>query len=245
MAHGTKSSRITLIAMALVPEAPPFTEDSMETSEAYIISVDEGGASYIYMDNPYVDNGTEQYDIRYVANSGEIEYWNHTVQPENENFTSGLVQLSWTADGIIICEGTQWVLLDAEDGSVLDDHGIDCHVGLRYEFITDAMDETCDGKDVEDGAIFQDWRILNNRLEPIQWYNDDDDSNFLRQDCEGWARNIPYAFDAQNVLLTQDVGTEHFLIVSEQWAAMIKYPTSSGPPEAVVEDTWNLSLIHI
>ncbi len=231
-----------LIAMALVPEAPPFTEDSMETSEAYIISVDEGGASYIYMDNPYVDNGTEQYDIRYVANSGEIEYWNHTVQPENENFTSGLVQLSWTADGIIICEGTQWVLLDAEDGSVLDDHGIDCHVGLRYEFITDAMDETCDGKDVEDGAIFQDWRILNNRLEPIQWYNDDDDSNFLRQDCEGWARNIPYAFDAQNVLLTQDVGTEHFLIVSEQWAAMIKYPTSSGPPEAVVEDTWNMTL---
>ncbi|MEE2747513.1 MAG: presenilin family intramembrane aspartyl protease PSH [Candidatus Thermoplasmatota archaeon] len=229
-----------LTAMLLVPDAPPFTEDSLDTSESYIIAVEEGGANFFYVDDPFSDsnNGT----LRYVGNSGEIEYWNHSVEPEDENFTSMTVQLSRTADGIIMCEGTQWLLLSADDGSVLDDHGIDCHLGLRYEFATDLMDETCDGKDAEDGATFQDWRIIYNRLEPIQWFADDDESNLQVQNCEGWAREFPSEFDATDVLFTQEIGTEHFLIVSNQWAGMVKYPTSSGPPEAMVEATWNMTL---
>ena len=40
-----------LVAMVLVPDAPPFTEDALDTSEAYIISVEEGGSSFFYMDD--------------------------------------------------------------------------------------------------------------------------------------------------------------------------------------------------
>ncbi len=229
-----------LTAMLLVPEAPPFTEDPLDTSDSFIISVEEGGADFFFVDDPFSNNGT----LRYVGNSGEIEYWNHTVEPENENFTSGTVQLSRTTDGIIICEGTQWVLLNAEDGSVSDNehdtHAIDCHVGLRYEFTSDVMDQTCDGKDVDDGATFQDWRIHYNRLEPIQWFHDYDHPG--QQNCEDWVRNFPSSFDGTDILFIQDIGTEHFLIVSEKWAGMVKYPTSGGPPEAMVQDTWNMSL---
>ena len=87
-----------LAAMVLVPDVPPLTEDAMDTSEAYIVAVEEGGANFFYVDDPFANETT----LRYVSNSGEIEYWNHTVEPEMEQQTSGMVQLSHTADGIIM-----------------------------------------------------------------------------------------------------------------------------------------------
>ena len=119
-----------------------------------------------------------------------------------------------------MCEGSQWVLLDAEDGTQLDDHGRDCHVGLRYEWDSGEMDETCDGKDPEDGAVHQDWTIEDNRLEAIPMINDGDISGGI-YDCQDWRRDFPAPFDGTNVLFVQDIGTEHFLIVSEQWAGMV------------------------
>ena len=221
-----------LVSMVLVPEAPPFTEDPMETSEAYIISVEEGGASFFYMDDPNAGNGT----LRYVANSGEIEYWNHVVTSEFEGQNQGEVQLSRTADGIIICERTQWVLLDSETGEVLDDHGKNCDLGLRYEY-TDTMDETCDGVD----DMPQDWRIIDRGFEPIGYYQDSDSDPMV---CMDWSRTFPEPFDGKKILFVRDIGSEHFLIVSEQWAGMIEYPT--GPTGQVfgaeVTMTWNLSL---
>lgn len=222
-----------LVAMVLVPEAPPFTEGSMETSEAYIIAVEEGGANFFYMDDPLSDNGT----LRYGANSGEIEYWNHTVTPEFEGNPQKTVQLTQTAGGVIICEGTQWILLDAEDGSVLDEHGINCDLGLRYEY-TNSMDETCDGVDDEP----QDWRIFGDKLEPIGYYNDGDGDP---TECVDWIRDFPEPFNGMKILFVQEIGTEHFLIVSEQWAGMVEYPTEpTGQAfgQADVTTTWNMSL---
>ncbi|MEC8927214.1 MAG: presenilin family intramembrane aspartyl protease PSH [Candidatus Thermoplasmatota archaeon] len=222
-----------LVAMVLVPEAPPFTEESMDTSESYIISVEEGGSSFFYMDDPLSDNGT----LRYGANSGEIEYWSHVVEPEFEGNTQQTVQLTQTAGGVIICEGTQWVLLNAEDGSVLDKHGINCDLGLRYEY-TDSMDETCDGVDDEP----QDWRIFGDKLEPIGYYNDDDGDP---TECADWIRNFPEPFDGKKILFVQEIGTEHFLIVSDQWAGMVEYPTEftgQAAHQADVITTWDLSL---
>ena len=231
-----------LVAMVIVPEAPPFTQDSMDTSEAYIISVEEGGSDFFYMDDPLDNNGT----LRYVSNSGEIEYWSHNVTAD-EGAWSSKVQLARTADGIIICEGTQWVLLDAEDGSVLDDHGVNCQLGLRYEY-TDTMDETCDGVDDEP----QDWRIQDRQFEPIGYHNDGDLEPGGAQDCvsaahpEGnWARTFPAPFNGANILFVQEIGTEHFLIVSEQWAGMVEYPTEPSymiPDQSPVMTTWNMSL---
>ncbi|MFL2947075.1 MAG: hypothetical protein ACJZ4J_02760, partial [Candidatus Poseidoniales archaeon] len=133
-----------LAAMVLVPDAPPFTEESLDASEAYIVAVEEGGADFFYVDDPLSGNGT----LRYVGNAGEIEYWSHDVVPEFEGNPQNTVQISRTADGIIMCEGTQWVLLDAEDGTQLEDHGRDCELGLRYEYTSSpAFDETCDGQD--------------------------------------------------------------------------------------------------
>ncbi|HJM67326.1 MAG TPA: presenilin family intramembrane aspartyl protease PSH [Candidatus Thalassarchaeaceae archaeon] len=222
-----------LVAMVLVPDAPPFTEDVLDTSEAYIISVEEGGSSFFYMDDPLSDNGT----LRYGANSGEIEYWSHVVEPEFEGNPQKTVQLTQTAGGVIICEGTQWILLDAEDGSVLDDHGINCDLGLRYEY-TDSMDETCDGVDDEP----QDWRIYGDKLEPIGYYNDHDGDP---TECADWIRNFPEPFDGTKILFVKEIGTEHFLIVSEQWAGMVEYPTEftgQALHQADVITTWNLSL---
>ena len=224
-----------LVAMVIVPEAPPFTEDSMDTSDAYIISVEEGGSDFFYVEDPSDNNGT----LRYVSNSGEIEYWSHNVTADEQAW-SNKVQLARTADGIIICEGTQWVLLDAEDGSVLDDHGINCDLGLRYEY-TDTMDETCDGVD----DVPQDWRIIGQHLEPIGYYNDDDIGPGDPQECMDWVRAFPQSFHGGNILFVQEIGTEHFLIVSEQWAGMVEYPTEgSGSAEHAEEvvTTWSMSL---
>ena len=224
-----------LVAMVLVPDGPPFTEDAMYTSESYVISVEEGGASFFYMDDPNGENGT----LRYVANSGEVEYWSHVVTPEFEGNPQGEVQMLRTADGIIICEGTQWVLLDAEDGTVLDDHGKNCDLGLRYEYTpSDTMDETCDGIDGEP----QDWRIFDLYFEPIGYWNDGD---LDPRECDDWIRTFPEPFNGKKILFVQEIGTEHFLIVSEQWAGMVEYPT--GPPgqafaQAEVTTTWNMSL---
>ena len=224
-----------LVAMVLVPDGPPFTEDAMDTSESYVISVEEGGASFFYMDDPNGENGT----LRYVANSGEVEYWSHVVTPEFEGNPQGEVQMLRTADGIIICEGTQWVLLDAEDGTVLDDHGKNCDLGLRYEYTpSDTMDETCDGIDGEP----QDWRIFDVYFEPIGYWNDGD---LDPRECDDWIRTFPEPFNGKKILFVQEIGTEHFLIVSEQWAGMVEYPT--GPTgqafaQAEVTTTWNMSL---
>ena len=59
-----------------------------------------------------------------------------------------------------------------------------------------------------------------------------------------WSRTFPEPFDGKKILFVRDIGTEHFLIVSEQWAGMVEYPT--GPTGqafgAEVTMTWNLSL---
>ena len=179
----------------------------MDTSEAYIVYVDEGGSDFFFVDDPFSDNVT----LRYVGNGGEVEYWSHNVVPEIEGNGQNPVQISRTADGIIMCEGTQWVLLDSQTGEVLDNHGKDCDLGLRYEFATEAMDETCDGKDPSDGATFQDWRIMHRAFEPIGFYNDGDGDPV---ECMNWARTFPEPFDGTNILFFQEIGTELFTMVT-------------------------------
>ena len=227
-----------LAAMVLVPDAPPFTEESLDASEAYIVAVEEGGADFFYVDDPLSGNGT----LRYVGNAGEIEYWSHDVVPEFEGNPQNTVQISRTADGIIMCEGTQWVLLDAEDGTQLEDHGRDCELGLRYEYTSSpAFDETCDGQD----DVPQDWMIEDRRLEAIPVINDGDISGGF-YDCSDWRRNFPDGFDGANILFVQDIGTEHFLIVSTQWAGMVEYPKGDNGPQtdeqAMVTTTWSKAL---
>ena len=227
-----------LAAMVLVPDAPPFTEDSLDTSEAYIVAVEEGGANFFYVDDPMSGNGT----LRYVGNAGEIEYWSHDVVPEFEGNPQSTVQISRTADGIIMCEGTQWILLDAEDGTQLEDHGRDCELGLRYEYTSSPeFRETCDGQD----DVPQDWMIEDNRLEAIPVINDGDISGGI-YDCSDWRRNFPEGFNGANILFVQDIGTEHFLIVSTQWAGMVEYPKGDNGPQtdeqAMVVTTWSKTL---
>ena len=75
--------------------------------KAYIVSVEEGGANFYYVDDPLSGNGT----LMYVGNAGEIEYWSHQIVPE-DGFVSETVRITHTEDGIVMCEGTRWVLLD-------------------------------------------------------------------------------------------------------------------------------------
>jgi presenilin-like A22 family membrane protease len=229
-----------LVAMVLVPEAPPFSEESLDTSEAYIVTVEEGGSNFFYVDDPYSGNGI----LRYVGNAGEIEYWSHNVTPEHEGATTqNSVQLSRTNDGIVMCDGTQWVLLDAEDGSVLDDHGKNCHLGLRQEPTSDDW-ETCDGVD----DVAQDWTIMWRSFEPIGYYQDSDGFNACQNEGNpsgNWARTFPAPFDGSEIIFVQEIGTEHFLIVSGQWAGMVEYPTDASgqtPQNSPVMTTWNMSL---
>ena len=114
-----------LAAMVLVPEPPALTEDDMDVSEAYIVAVEEGGANFFYVDDPLSDNGT----LMYVGNAGEIEYWSHQIVLKMD-FRFETVRITHTADGIVMCEGTRWVLLDDATGEAIDDHPKDCDVGL-------------------------------------------------------------------------------------------------------------------
>ncbi|MBJ83927.1 MAG: hypothetical protein CMB52_00190 [Euryarchaeota archaeon] len=228
-----------LAAMVLVPEAPPLTSNDMDVSESYIVAVEEGGANFFYVDYPMSGNAT----LEYAGNAGEIEYWSHNITPE-DGFVSGPVELTRSADGIVMCEGTQWVLLDADSGDVIDIHTKDCDVGLRQEVTVpeqptqDWKWESCDGQD----DIAQDWSITDIVLEPIPVINDGD---IGPRDCgDGWL--FPEAFDGKSVIFVQEFGSEHFLIVSPQWAGMVKFPTQGqqeqAQPGEQVETTWDITL---
>ena len=229
-----------LAAMALIPEPPVLVEDDLSVSEAYIISVEEGGADFFYVDDPYSGNGT----LLYVGNAGEVEYWSHQITPE-DGFISETVRITDTEDGIVMCEGTRWVLLDTDTGEEIDEHPKDCYVGFRQEITTpdplppDWKWETCDGED----NVPQDWAIVDRFLEPIPFHNDGDVGP---RDCgDGWM--FPDSFNARNVIFAQEFGTEHFLIVSSHWAGMVKFPTQGqqiGGAQAgeQVETTWNITL---
>ena len=229
-----------LTAMVLVPDPPALTEDNMDVSEAYIVAVEEGGANFFYVDDPLSGNGT----LMYVGNAGEIEYWSHEIAPE-EGFDSETVRIMHTADGIVMCEGTRWVLLNDETGEAIDDHPKDCDVGLRQEVTApeqppaDWKWESCDGED----NVPQDWSVVNNMLEPIPFHNDGD---FGPRNCgDGWF--FPSAFDSTKIIFAQEFGTDHFLIVSSQWAGMVKFPTQGQQgaqafPGEEVETTWNTTL---
>ena len=229
-----------LAAMVLIPDPPELFEDDMDVSEAYIVEVEEGGANFFYVDNPLSGNGT----LMHVGNAGEIEYWSHEIIPE-EDFNSETVRITHTEEGIVMCEGTRWVLLDAETGVEIDDHPKDCHVGFRQEVTTpnpmppDWKWETCDGED----GVAQDWTVIDGVLEPIPFHHDGDIGP--RACGDGW--KFPNAFDGRNVIFAQEFGTDHFLIVSTQWAGMVKFPTQgqqSGGAQAgeEVETTWDITL---
>jgi len=227
---------IPLMGSILLDEIPALEREDTMTEEAYIIYVDENGRDFFYVDDPYSDSAT----LRYVTNAGENEYWNHTIKDEFGGNSSGTAILSVTEDGVILCEGTQWLLLSESDGSVIDSHGKDCHVGLRYEPTDPSEWESCEGVD----GVPQDWRIRYRGLEPIGYYNGSDDGP---QVCFDWYREFPESFNGETTRLVRDIGTEHFLIVSDQWAGVVKYPTEStgsgpGEPPIPVETTWELSL---
>ncbi len=229
-----------LSAMILVDDAPPLTADDLDVSESYIVAVEEGGSDFFYVDDPMSDNGT----LMYVGNDGSIEHWSHNITPE-EGFVSGTVELTRTNDGIVMCEGTQWVLLDGGTGEIIDDHAKDCDVGLRQEVTIpeqpspDWKWESCDGQD----DVAQDWSIVGGALEPIPVLNDGDGGPL---DCgNGWL--FPSSFDSKSVLFVQEFGTNHFLIVSSQWAGMVEFPTQGQQGQQAlqneeVETTWNISL---
>ena len=229
-----------LAAMVLVPEPPALTEDEMDVSEAYIVSVEEGGANFYYVDDPLSGNGT----LMYVGNAGEIEYWSHQIIPE-DGFVSETVRITHTEDGIVMCEGTRWVLLDAATGEEKEEHPKDCYVGFRQEVTVpeqmppDWKWESCDGED----NVPQDWTVVDGYLEAIPFHNDGD---LGPRDCgDGW--QFPSEFDAQNVIFAQEFGSEHFLIISPKWAGMVQFPTLGqqvGGAQAgeQVETTWNITL---
>jgi presenilin-like A22 family membrane protease len=150
-------------------------------------------------------------------------------------------QISTTADGIILCENTRWVLLDDETGQELDSHGRDCQLGLRYEPIDDDW-ENCDGTD----DVAQDWAVMENRLEPIGHVRDnDEDIGECTGTAASWVYEFPEGFEGRNILFVRDIGDSHFLIVSTQWAGMVAYPTGpSNTPDfgGVLTTTWETNL---
>ncbi|HIF04046.1 MAG TPA: hypothetical protein EYQ80_01100 [Candidatus Poseidoniales archaeon] len=234
---------IPLSYMLLVEDVPELTMDSHDVSNTYIISVDEGGAGFFVINESLGDHGSILYMTD--AGAGEGPYagasvlWTHEIMP-NESVPMNH-QISTTADGIILCENTRWVLLDNETGQELDSHGRDCQLGLRYEPIDDDW-ETCDGAD----DVAQDWAVMENRLEPIGHWNDNDEDY---GECAGndgsWVYEFPEGFEGRNILFVRDIGDSHFLIVSTQWAGMVAYPT--GPSNTAgfggnLTTTWETSL---
>ena len=149
MEHGAYS--IAGIADVLaVSRALPFTTFVRipELSKAWVSRVLDAGAG----EGPY---------------AGASVVWTHEIMP-NESIPNN-PQISTTADGIILCDNTRWVLLDDETGLEIDSHAKNCQLGLRYEPIDDNW-ENCDGTD----DVAQDWAVNGNRLEPIPFFRDGD-----------------------------------------------------------------------
>jgi len=234
---------IPLSYMLLVEDVPELTIDSHDVSNAYIISVDEGGAGFFVINQSLGDHGSILYMTD--AGAGEGPYagasvvWTHEIMP-NETMPQN-PQISTTADGIILCENTRWVLLDNETGLEIDSHAKNCQLGLRYEPIDDNW-ETCDGAD----DVAQDWAVNGNRLEPIPFFRDGDQPG--PGDCtlpgSTWTRLFPEGFEGRNILFARDIGDSHFLIVTTQWAGMVVYPIreSNLPELEEVVTTWQTNL---
>lgn len=221
-----------------VDDIPPLPSEATGDEDLWVLSVDSGGDGYLVHDTAAGENGS----IVAMTDGGDVR-WSHTI--EGHQATPQLPQVSHTEDGLVMCERTRWVLLDNESGAIVDDHEINCVVGLRQEPVEGESNwETCDGVDDEP----RDWSIINGALRPIPYWSDGDENlEGAGGDCTGqggdWRRTFPEGFDETRVLLVRDIGEEHFLIVSHQWAGLAVFPDGPANPQpALVETVWETNL---
>ncbi len=231
---------IPLSHMLLGETAPPLSLEDENVTDSYILQVDEDGNGFYLYEPNLGENGS----ISYMQNAGggEGNYsgasvtWTHAIRHDSQQPTSP--RISVTDDGIILCEGTRWALLDKQTGVEIDSSQMDCLLGLRYES-SDPNWENCDGHEVP-----QDWLIYGEVIWPIPHFHDTEESQVCAGEIGNWMRVFPEGFDSEDIQLIREVGNEHFLVVSSQWAGMVVYPTSgsnSNAPEQI-ETTWERDL---
>ncbi|MDP6899655.1 MAG: presenilin family intramembrane aspartyl protease PSH [Candidatus Thalassarchaeaceae archaeon] len=240
---------VPLSHMIIGENEPPLSSIEEDVDDAYILAVNEDGASFYVFDPSVGEHGAIHHMDDAGGGNGSFAganvLWTHQITPEDVA-PSDLPSLTFSDDGIVMCEGTRWVLLDYDTGNEIDSHSRNCDIGFRYE-PTDSNWETCDGADDEP----QDWVIeYSRRFTPIPFVMDGEAPPGGTGDCTGeqgdWRRNFPENFDGKNILFSRDVGDDHFLIVSPQWAGMVVYPTGPAPGmnpgDEPIETTWNMSL---
>jgi len=239
-----------LTDMILGDGDPTLSLTDENQSESYIISTWEDG-SFILYEPTNSQNGTISYMTDAGGSEGDyggaIVEWSHEIKHENgQESQASWPQVLRSDDGFVLCEGTQWVLLNSESGIEIEDErsSMDCILGLRDEYNsnTNPSWENCDGHEVP-----QDWRLIGNIMSPIPHLNDFEGS----QECIGangnWQRMFPESYHGvESIILVEEIGNHHFLIVSSQWAGMVVYPEVSsaafGSELADVETTWEKSL---
>ena len=221
--------------LVLIDDMPPMPSEDTGVDDAWILSVEDGGSDFLIHDTSGAENGS----IMRMQNGGDEVLWSYDIIPDPGTFY--LPQVSTTADGIVMCGGTRWVLIDAETGEEKDDHSMDCDLGLRYEPVADDW-ENCDGTD----DVAQDWAIMGQIMHPIGHVRDTDaDMGECTGEGATWVRAFPDGFQGHNILLSRDIGPDHFLIVSTQWAGMVVYPTEASASVEfgdLVDTVWEKSL---
>ena len=114
-----------LTYMILGDDDPTLSLTDENQAESYIISTWEDG-SFILYEPTNSQNGTISYMTDAGGSEGDyggaIVEWSHEIKHENgQESQASWPQVLRSDDGFVLCEGTQWVLLNSESGIEIED----------------------------------------------------------------------------------------------------------------------------
>ena len=229
----------------LMEDVPSLDLSDEETADLWVLQVDESPDTFYAMDldcdAPECANGTlvkMQNAGRAGGGVGEsagaTTLWSYDIiHQENQQSKIVPAQIVNEGDALVLCEGTQWVRLDANTGDLIDNHTTDCNLGFRYTD-PDPDWENCHG--AEEG---QDWAIVGSTLVAIDRWGPE---NPLR--CENWNLFLPVEFDSSKILIARKIGSDHLLLVTQTWAGMIIIPKTAAlahGEQATINTTWDIT----
>ena len=150
--------------------------------------------------------------------------WSTNVSDLRDEIASPNPFFMSSNNDIIMCDSTQWVQIDSDNGEVVQRYDDDCNLG----FVS------------SEGEA---WHIVRRSLMKIDPFKPIEEVNSSRN--ANWEWLMPDGFDPSNIRTAEHIGENHMLIVSSRWAGVLEIPDEPhgegfNPP--FIEPIWNYSL---
>jgi len=158
------------------------------------------------------------------AYAGGTVNWSTNVSNLHGEIPSPNPFFTPSTNDFVMCDSTQWIRIDSNDGTILERFDDDCNLGF-----------------VDSGGL--PWHIVRSSLMKIDPFKPIEEVNSSRN--SGWEWLMPMGFDPNNILTSEHIGENHMLIVSSRWAGVFEIPNDShgeGFNAPYIETVWNYSL---